>query len=240
MIEQVRPHAGSITSIMIYCGMGECHIACSADLTTLFHQGIPFQTTGTSRLLCRLTARAACFQPWWHWESGPSCGSTTVRPHHIDLYEINTRQPHPGNCSISAFRALWASEHSVDTVVSLVQAINASGFNLDFESFSDQCFGNATGTAADALLMLDWLYVLRPRLHALNCRVSADVSYWSPYLSQYSVIAKGVDKLMFMGTYNAANYTDWMGYYGMITQHAGLGSAISIGLGWIRSLMFII
>ena len=112
-----------------------------------------------------------------------------------------------------------------------MQATNATGFNLDFESFSDQCFGNATGTAADALLFLDWLYALRPKLHALNCRVTADVSYWSPYLSQYNILAKGVDKLMFMGTYNAVNFTDWMGYYTMITQQAGLTNMVSIGLG---------
>jgi hypothetical protein len=143
-----------------------------------------------------------------------------------------------GNCSIAAYRALWANATATAHVlVSLANAVGAAGFNLDLEPQADNCAGPGTGEPADALAYAAFLATARPILNAAGLRLTVDVCDWSPVLSNYTALAPVADRLFDMETYNAASFAQWLGYYGNIVNGAvAPRSAVGIGLGcWVDS-----
>jgi hypothetical protein len=136
-----------------------------------------------------------------------------------------------GNCSIDTFRTLWK-----DLVVSpavlrdYVLAANASGLNIDFEPQADNCKGGPTGTAADAALFSTWLGAVRDLLHPHGVRLTVDVASWSPVLSQNAVLAKGVDRVLTMETYNGDSPAQWLESFDPFVKSVPLDSA-GVGLG---------
>lgn len=136
-----------------------------------------------------------------------------------------------GNCSIDAFRRLWADvATSPQVLLAAVLRANASGLNIDFEPQGDNCKGGPTGTAADAALFASWLAAVRSLLAPHGVRLTVDVASWSPVLAQYAVLAKGVDRLLTMETYNGGSPGEWDGYLRPFLAATPLAAA-GVGLG---------
>ena len=136
-----------------------------------------------------------------------------------------------GSCSIASMRLLWA-DTAVSPVVlrDAVLAANASGLNIDFEPQADNCQGAPSGTAADAVLFAAWLSAVRAQLQPHGLRLTVDVASWSPVLREYSTLARGVDRLLTMETYNGDSGAQWLGYFHDFLDSTPLPS-VGIGLG---------
>jgi hypothetical protein len=119
-----------------------------------------------------------------------------------------------GNCSIDAYRTLWADKtNSPAQLAAFALSANLSGINVDFEPQADNCQGAPTGTQADAQSFAAWLTAVRSLLSPHGIRLTVDVASWSPVLSQYAVLAGAVDRLENMETYNGDSQAEWEGYY---------------------------
>jgi hypothetical protein len=136
-----------------------------------------------------------------------------------------------GNCSIAAYRLLWADKSSsVARLLALALQSNASGLNLDLEPQADNCKGGPTGVAADAEAFAGWLAALRAQLQPHGIRLTVDVAQWSPVLSQYGALAEASDRLFSMSTYNAGSAEQWLGILKPFLSATPLAKA-GVGLG---------
>jgi hypothetical protein len=136
-----------------------------------------------------------------------------------------------GNCSIDAYRTLWADlTVSPKAILTAALSANASGVNIDLEPQADNCQGGATGTAADATVFAQWLSTTRRLLNAAGIRLTVDVASWSPVLSQYKTLSSSVDRLQNMETYNGDSYDDWLTYYNAFISQVPLEVA-GVGIG---------
>ena len=136
-----------------------------------------------------------------------------------------------GNCSIASYRLLWAdTTTSPQQLLAAALAVNASGWNIDFEPQADNCQGSPTGTPADAVLFASWLTSVRSALHPHGVRLTVDVASWSPVLGQFAVLAKSVDRLQNMGTYNGGSSSEWMSGYTPYLAATPL-AAVGVGIG---------
>ena len=136
-----------------------------------------------------------------------------------------------GNCSIDAFRLLWADlSVSPNVLRDAVVAANASGLNVDFEPQGNNCKGGATGTSADAVSFAKWLQAVRVQLAPLGARLTVDVASWSPVLAEYAILAKSVDRLLDMSTYNGDSPASWSPYFDDLVSKAPLDT-VGVGLG---------
>ena len=136
-----------------------------------------------------------------------------------------------GNCSIAAYRVLWADHAaSPQVLLAAVLAANASGLQVDLEPQADNCAGDGTGTAADAVLFAGWLAAVRALLNAHGARLTVAVASWSAVLREYAVLAPSVDRLQTMETYNGDSEAQWRSYFDEFVAATPLGVA-GIGLG---------
>lgn len=136
-----------------------------------------------------------------------------------------------GNCSIDAYRLLWADLTVSPRVLrDAVIAANASGLNIDFEPQADNCKGAPTGAATDAASFVAWLQAVRAQLAPLGARLTVDVAGWSPVLAQYAVLAQGVDRLLDMSTYNGNSPSAWSTEFDAFVSKAPLDT-VGVGLG---------
>jgi len=136
-----------------------------------------------------------------------------------------------GNCSISAMRVLWADVTAAPAqlLAAALQA-NADGINIDFEPQTENCQGVPSGDAADAALFASWLAAVRAQLAPHGVRLTVDVAAWSPVLSQYAVLAAGVDRLLNMETYNGGSAGGWAAVLDAYVAAVPLAAA-GVGLG---------
>ena len=136
-----------------------------------------------------------------------------------------------GNCSIAAMRLLWADVTTAPAqLLAAALASGADGINIDFEPQADACQGGPTGDAADAALFAAWLAAVRAQLAPHGVRLTVDVAAWSPVLSQYAVLAAGVDRLLTMETYNGDSPAAWSATLDAYVAAAPLAAA-GVGLG---------
>ena len=134
-----------------------------------------------------------------------------------------------GNCSIAAMRRLWADLTVSPRVLGdAVRAAAASGLNIDFEPQADNCKGAPTGDAADAVAFAAWLGAVRAAV--APARLTVDVASWSPVLREYATLARGVDRLLDMSTYNGASEADFETQLDPFLAGAPLAPA-GVGLG---------
>ena len=140
-----------------------------------------------------------------------------------------------GNCSIDAYRLLWADTHTAPRqLLAALLAANASGLNIDNEPITDDCKGGVgSGEEADAALFATWLAAVRTLLNGAGLRLTVDVASWSPVIGEYAVLAGSVDRLQCMGTYNGESEVQWRGWYdGFIA--AAPRAVAGVGLGaWL-------
>lgn len=136
-----------------------------------------------------------------------------------------------GNCSIAAYRALWAdTTASPAALLAAAIAANASGWNIDLEPQADNCAGSPTGTSADAAVFAAWLAAVRAVLAQHGIRLTVDVADWSPVLREFSALAPAVDRLQDMETYNGDSEAEWLGYYAPLAA-VQPRSVAGVGLG---------
>lgn len=136
-----------------------------------------------------------------------------------------------GNCSIAAYRTLWAdTTASPGVLLAAALAANATGWNIDLEPQADNCKGNPTGTAADAVAFAAWLTAVRDVLTPHGIRLTVDVADWSPVLSAFSTLAPAVDRLQDMETYNGDSEAEWLTYYAPL-RAVQPRSVAGVGLG---------
>jgi hypothetical protein len=135
-----------------------------------------------------------------------------------------------GNCSISAMRVLWADPASPPALLAYALAANASGVSVDFEPQADNCKGGATGSSADAAPFSAWLTAVRALLAPHDIRLTVDVAGWSPVLKEYATLARGVDRLLTMETYNGDSAAQWGPYLSEFLAGTPLEKA-GVGLG---------
>ena len=136
-----------------------------------------------------------------------------------------------GNCSIDAFRLLWADlTVSPHVLRDAVVTAHASGLNIDFEPQGDNCKGGPTGTAADAVSFGKWLQAVRDQLAPLGARLTVDVATWSPVLAEYAILARSVDRLLDMSTYNGDSPASWTPYFDELVSKTPLDE-VGVGIG---------
>jgi hypothetical protein len=135
-----------------------------------------------------------------------------------------------GNCSIDAYRTLWADKTvSPAVILSAAVASGAVGVGVDFEPQADNCQGGPTGTAADAAAYAGWLAAVRAALAPAGIRLTVDVASWSPVLNA-AVLAPAVDRALTMETYNGGSEAEWLEYYSAFLASVPRDKA-GVGLG---------
>jgi hypothetical protein len=189
VIRWAKEHPTIIHTIIMHCGIYTCATNYSAprggNYSCLNNGGIGGEITGElaasgKKLVPELTKLGIKVELW--------------------LGEDDSRQ--------SALH-MFSNPEKVATDLLAVAEVNPgiTGFNLDTET--------AHSTADDAVLSVPFLNLVTERLNKKGLRFSTDVSCskedgWCPMISNCSLLSNsGVNKIMNMATYNAADFASW-------------------------------
>ena len=204
-LDLLAAHPNVVGSLLLYCG----HEVTAA----------PGVSDNPARDMLNQTTKMLCLDGQYGARAGliERLGAVGVRPEIV----LNS-----GNSDINDYRAFFrnASEN-VAAMVAIGKEFSAQGWHLDLEP------QHPPAEEADAALFASFLATARPAFNAAGMRLTASVARWSPMLSNYSLLAPHVDRLMQMETYVADSMRGWLdgdsygGNYGPFVEGATVQKA---------------
>eukprot|EP00759_Apiculatamorpha_spiralis_P011882 PhF_6_TR19040/c0_g1_i2/m.27973 len=134
--------------------------------------------------------------------------------------------------NVTAHKIFMNNPNSITAMVAIAVKYKLFGWNIDLEPQS------VPAVASDAVVYAAFCTKLRRALNAVGTRLTIDVATWSPMLSQFTLLAPTVDRMMNMETYNANSMQGWLtgdnwgGYYtSFVNAHVQPRSACGVGMG---------